>query len=217
MVSDHEFRMLLDYFRRPWAGYRKVRKGVKKRVTRHMRRLGCSDFSSYVRVLESQPEELQVCLACLQVTISRFYRDRMLWLCLEGRILPDLLQRFPEGIAAWSAGCAGGEEPYSLAMLWSALGRPATFRLVASDADPVSLQRAGKGRYQPGSLKEVPEKIKKSHFTRRCSGDQFQIDPGLTQSIEWVEHNLTGPPLPGPFHLLFLRNNLLPIIRGKRL
>lgn len=217
MISDHDFDKVLQVFDRPWAGYRKVRKGVKKRISRRMRIMGCTDCSTYLQLMESQPRERVLCEACLRVTISRFFRDRMLWQCLEERVLPDLLIRFPTGLKAWSAGCAGGEEPYSLAILWATMATTARLAILASDADPACLQRARRGRYGAGSLREVPEPVKNAYFTAQRPKNHFLIDPGLTRSIDWLQHDLVEPPPPGPFHLIFLRNNLLTYYQGRLL
>ena len=78
MLSDTEFRSLLEHLNRPWAGYRKVRKGVKQRVRRHMQNLACSTVEQYLVQLARQPAEMAACEECLRVTISRFFRDRLL-------------------------------------------------------------------------------------------------------------------------------------------
>ena len=56
MLSDDEFRHLLKYLNRPWNGFRKVRRGVKKRVRRHMQTLGCTGMDAYLDLLSQQPE-----------------------------------------------------------------------------------------------------------------------------------------------------------------
>lgn len=74
MLSDRDFRDLLEYLNRR-AGFRKVRKGAKKRIRRHMIELGCSTIEQY-QVEISRPQERAACEQCLMVTISRLFRDR---------------------------------------------------------------------------------------------------------------------------------------------
>lgn len=219
MLSDSEFKQLLDYLDRPWAGFRKVRKGVKKRIRRHMEQLGCGRFEPYLDRIEEDPQLRSQCEQCLTITISRFYRDRRLWDHLQQQILPRLSDRFGDGLAAWSAGCANGEEPYSLAMVWAAAAvRPmAALNVLATDADVQCLQRAETGRYPISSLKELPEDVKTRWFRKERGGRRWCVDPALQQRITWQVHHLLEIPPPGPFHLIFLRNNLLTYYRGSAL
>jgi chemotaxis protein methyltransferase CheR len=164
MLSDTEFRELLHHLDRPWAGYRRVRKRVKKRVRRHMATMGGSTIDAYLLALDRLSGAREACEQCLQVTISRFFRDRELWQTLRERILPELVEQFPAPIRIWSAGCACGEEPYSLAMLWEELGRPTQLDLLATDANSACLAHARAGVYSLSSLKRMPEKIRERYF-----------------------------------------------------
>jgi chemotaxis methyl-accepting protein methylase len=220
MMGDDDFRRLLDHLDRPWAGFRKVRKGVKKRLRRHMTRLGCDSIQDYLGRIDGDAVARAGCEDCLAVTISRFLRDRGLWQGLQDRILPGLAERFGDPLSAWSAGCAGGEEPYSLAMvaLAAADNRPAaaSIRILATDARPPCLERAVEGRYPASSLREVPESWR-DRFFRPAGRRAWRVDPGLGEGIRWQVHDLLAVPPEGSFHLVFLRNNLLTYYRGRRL
>ncbi len=112
-MDDDQFRKLLEYLDYSWRGYRKVRKGVKKRIRRHMQQLYCRDISAYLKVLERQPVRRQECELLMTVSISRFFRDRRLWEMLENRWLPDIIAKNLKALKVWSAGCGCGQEPYS--------------------------------------------------------------------------------------------------------
>lgn len=208
MVDDNDFKELLRRFNRPWKGYRKVRKGVIKRIRRHMRELGCTGFGEYIAVLEKDEAASRTCEAHLRVTISRFCRDRQLWHHLENRLLPGLAENYPEGLNIWSAGCACGEEPYSLAILWDRLGRPTTLNITATDADPVCLERARRGIYDKSSLKELSPQCISSSFMK-INASRFSVLPHLRENIRWHRHDLLDIPPQGPFQMIFLRNNVL--------
>lgn len=214
MLGDREFRILLKHLDRPWAGYRKVRKGVKKRLRQRMEAHHLRTAEEYIALIERSPEEKAACEACLTVTISRFFRDRCLWQCLQEDLLPDLIQRFDAPIRAWSAGCACGEEPYSLAIVWSLMGAWLPLEILATDTRKVCLDRGKAGNYSPSSLKEVPEEIRSALFTGRRSGREFSILKEKLPAIQWRRHHLLAPPPPGPFHIIFLRNNLLTYYQG---
>ncbi len=208
MMDDNDFRKLLDYFNRPWKGYRKVRKGVIKRLRRRMEELDCTTLEAYIAILERNPIEYKKCQFYLLVTISRFFRDRQVWQHLENRLLPELAACFPQELKVWSVGCACGEEPYSLAILWDRLQIQTTLKIVATDANPLCLDRAVKGIFGKSSLKNLPPQCISSCFNKQ-SRNKYSILPHFQQSISWYEHDLLDAPPQSAFHLIFLRNNLL--------
>jgi chemotaxis protein methyltransferase CheR len=220
MIADQDFQRLLDYLDRPWAGYRKVRKGVKRRVRQHMEMLGCRRFDDYLDIITGNPAARAECEQRLMVTISRFFRDRKLWEHLRAQILPLLMARFPQGLTAWSAGCANGEEPYSLGMLWEELAAVTPvpgIRILATDGAAPCIERARTGVYPAGSLKQVPAEMIKRWFQKVHGGRHYRIDDRLKERICWQVHELLDTPPAGPFHMILLRNNLLTYYRGRPL
>ena len=112
-------RWALPRLRMRWAGFRKVRRQVCRRVERPVRELGLADIGVYRTVLESTPGEWRRLDVLCHVTISRFYRDRGVFQFLERNVLPELAERAVArgaAVEAWSVGCASGEEPYSLVL-----------------------------------------------------------------------------------------------------
>jgi chemotaxis protein methyltransferase CheR len=212
-MDDDAFRRLLDHLSLSWNGYRKVRKGVKKRLRRHMQALGCRTLSEYLARLDRESEVRAACHRNLTVTISRFFRDRGLWHALEAFLLPEMMNRFPAKLRVWSAGCACGEEPYSFAIVWERLqkrfGRGPVLELLATDQSDGSLVRAQAGRYPLSSLREVPPNLRSECFDARKHEKQFQIRPHLKQGVVFRRHDFLSEAPPGRFHLIFLRNNLL--------
>ncbi len=89
--DDHQFRQLLHHLGLSWKGYRRVRKGVKKRIRRHMQQLGCQNMPAYLLELDKSKEARRQCEQMVAFPISRFFRDRKLWEVLEKEILPELL------------------------------------------------------------------------------------------------------------------------------
>lgn len=214
MLNDDEFRRVLEHLDRPWAGFRKVRKGVKKRLRRHMQSLECESVEAYLHILDRQPEVRTACERHLIVTISRFFRDHRLWACLRDRLLPQLIDALHGPLRAWSAGCANGEEPYSLAILWEEAATKCPLMVAATDISSRCLARAQAAIYERGSLKQVPEDLRKKYFEQTPAGRRFALKPLLKSKIHWQQRDLFDDPLPDRFHLLFLRNNLLTYYRG---
>jgi chemotaxis protein methyltransferase CheR len=111
----------------------------------------------------------------LRITISRFYRDRDVFDHLCDSVLPDLAraaqQRRENRVIAWSAGCASGEEPYTVALIWRNHVQPEfpelKLQVLATDADETMLQRAERACYPAGSLKDVPAHWKQNAFVCR--------------------------------------------------
>jgi len=92
-MDDKQFRQLLNWFGLSWDGYRKVRKGVKKRIRRHMQQLGCQNMEAYFLSLDKSEELRLQSERLMTVSISRFFRDRHLWKTLENRILRSIIEK----------------------------------------------------------------------------------------------------------------------------
>jgi len=219
-LDDEQFRRLLDFLGLSWQGYRKVRRGVKKRVVRHMQALGCRNLQAYLACLQGSVEAREENERAMAVSISRFFRDRKLWEILEKEALPELIQAVRGPLSVWSCGCAGGEEVYSLKILWHRLGLSVgglpELRVKATDLQPHNLERAREALYLPSSLKEVPEGLRRTCFQEERGGRAFRLQPWLTDGITWLRCDVfSGPPGSG-FHIILLRNNLLTYYRPDR-
>ncbi len=217
-MTDQEFKAVLNYFDLSWKGYRKVRKGVKRRLVRFMDAAGCRSVGSLLDLCDEDPQVRENCRIVLTVSVSRFFRDRKLWSVLETRLLPDMLSWCGRVFRVWSAGCARGEEAYSLAILWDELrgrlGAMPQLELWATDIHPHMLAEARKGVYQRSSLKEVSESRIRRYF-QKTGANEFMLREDVKRTILWRQADLLSdlPPATG-FHLLFLRNNLLTYYRG---
>jgi chemotaxis protein methyltransferase CheR len=212
-MDDDQFRRLLNRFGLSWSGYRRVRKGVKKRIRRHMKAVGCQDFEVYLAALDGDLALREKCEVLMTVSISRFFRDHALWETLENQILPEIIRRDTERVKVWFAGCACGEEVFSFAILWDRLrDRFQTMpeiSLLATDMNSVYLDRAHRRLFSLSSLKEVPEDVRLKYFKPLGKGNQYRIASSLAGGISWRLHHLLHDPPDRNFHLIFLRNNLL--------
>jgi chemotaxis protein methyltransferase CheR len=154
-----------------WRGFEKVRGQVCKRLRRRLDELGISDFAAYRRHLECDPEEWRRLDACCHITISRFYRDAGVFDALLELVLPDIAgraRREERDAQAWSIGCASGEEPYTLKIIWDLLVAPrfpgVALAVTATDIDGPVLKRANRGCYRRGSLRELPPPLRDQAF-----------------------------------------------------
>ena len=212
-MDDQQFRQLLNRFDFSWSGYRKIRKGVKKRIHRHMTALGCPNISDYLAEMDNDENVKQQCERLLTVSISRFFRDAKLWEVLESEWLPEMIAKNNDGIKIWSAGCASGEEVYSLRIIWNFVTKLAAnvpkLDIIATDINPTYLDRARAGVYSASSLKAVTETIKCKYFQHKPDKNLYQVTPDLKKDIVWKNHHLLSDPPESNFDIILLRNNVL--------
>jgi chemotaxis protein methyltransferase CheR len=189
-----------------WAGFRKVRRQVCRRVGRRLRELGLDGFSAYRVRLEADPAEWRVLDGLCRITISRFFRDRGVFEVVRREVLPEIAAKAREegrAARAWSAGCASGEEPYTLKILWDAeiVGPP--LHVVASDADPLVLGRARRGCYDASSLRELEPSLIERGFDR--IGPLWCVRPEHRDGVEFLARDLRAEAPEGPFDLILCR------------
>ncbi len=199
----------LPQLRMRWSGFRRVRGQVCKRIGRRLLALGLKDLSEYRARLKTDTREWDVLDGLCRISISRFYRDRGIWTRLEDALLPrlaaDATSRGETWLRIWSAGCASGEEPYTLALMF-AIGKAVTGSkqyIVATDADLHLLERARRACYRPSSLRELPAAWS-SAFQR--SEDQLCLRPAYRAMVRFVEQDLRRDQPDGRFDLILCRN-----------
>ena len=194
-----------------WPGFRKVHGQVCKRLKRRMRGLGIASVADYCARLAADPEEWQVLDGCCRITISRFWRDRHTFEALGHVVLPKIAMRAAaekREARLWSAGCASGEEPYTLKILWDLAVRPrfpdARVGIVATDIDASLLDRARQACYLATSLRELPPELAAHAFTEdngcRC------LRPAHRQGIQFLQQDVRQEAPPGRFDLVLCRN-----------
>ncbi len=185
-----------------WPGYRKVRRQVCKRLRKRISELGVGDFAAYRLRLAAEPAEWQVLDECCHITISRFFRDRGMFEALRGRVFADIAARAKREQRAahiWSAGCASGEEPYTLKILWdlevAKVYGDVAVSIIATDVDKAMLARAREGCFKPTSLHELPPHLTEQAFER--TGSLFCVKPVHREGIEFLYQDLRSQtPLP---------------------
>ena len=187
-----------------WEGFRNPRAQVLKRIARRHRALGLADLGAYRRYLEEHEDEWRALDALSRVTISRFGRDRGVFEALRREVLPELATR-ARAIRCWSAGCASGEEPYTLALIERFDPPGAPLEILATDADAALLARAARARYPRGTLRELPDSWIEAAF--REEDGELALDRALAREVRFAQHDLRrDPPPPGPFELVLCRN-----------
>ncbi len=196
-----------------WSGFRRFRSQVCKRIGRRLRELGLSDATGYRSHLEAHSEEWEQLAALCTVSISRFYRDRGVFDDLTAHVLPDLAQaalaRGAARLECWCAGCASGEEAYTLALLWRVALRPRysglDIRVFGTDIDGALLTRAQAACYKPSSLKELPAEWRAQAF--ETQGEYFCLREMFRSDVAFARQDLRSE-LPERLHDVILCRNL---------
>jgi chemotaxis protein methyltransferase CheR len=177
-----------------WPGFRKVRGQVCRRIARRLAELGLADAAAYRAHLESDAGEWSHLDGLCRVTISRFWRDPAVFESLRDDVLPALGRT----VTAWSAGCASGEEPYSLVL--AAAEAAVTVRVLATDVDPALLDRARTACYPESSLRDLPEGVRARAFDGGCLRRTHRA------AVELRRHDLRDAAPDGRFDLVLCRN-----------
>ncbi|HEY4790724.1 MAG TPA: CheR family methyltransferase, partial [Actinomycetes bacterium] len=155
LPADRDLEVLLDYLRRSrgfdFTGYKRT--SLSRRIEKRMQEVGADGYLSYLDHLEVDPEEFTQLFNTILLNVTSFFRDPPAWEYLGGEILPKLVaaKAEEEQIRIWSAGCASGEEAYTLAMVTAeTLGLEAVrerVKIYATDVDEEALAQARQARY----------------------------------------------------------------------
>jgi len=193
-----------------WEGFRRVRGQVCKRIGRRIAELGLDSPREYRRRLEADPAEWLALDGLCQVTITRFYRDRAVFEHLRTAVLPRCAavawdEKRP--VRVWSAGCASGEEPYSVALTFH-LGTDAPgevgLELVATDANEGLLSRGRHACYAPGTLRELPQEWREVAFFP--DEEELCLRPSWKEGVRFLRQDLRVEMPEGPFDVVLCRN-----------
>jgi chemotaxis protein methyltransferase CheR len=195
-----------------WTGYRKVHRLVGKRLNRRLVELGFADLDAYGALLRRDAGERARFEAMCRIPISRFYRDRRVFDVICQQVLPQAVDaaiaRGDSALRCWSAGCASGEEPYTLALLrrlGAGADRPSLdVTIVATDVDETMLRRAAAACYARSSLKDVPAAWIARAFAP--SGNLLCLRPEFRQGIRFLLQDIRSAMPDGPFDIILCRN-----------
>jgi len=181
---------------------------LEARVRERAAALGLSD-EDYAARAAADTAELDRLIELLRVGETRFFRHRAQLEALGDRVLPQL--RSP--VAAWSAGCASGEEAWTLAMLLAERGL--AFELWATDLSAAALARARAGRYAAARVEaDVPPALRARYF-RRIGGDDV-INDRLRAHVRFEAHNLLAATGGRELDLILCRNVLIYFDEARR-
>jgi chemotaxis methyl-accepting protein methylase len=194
----------------------------QRRLAVRLRARGCPDYAAYRQLLCHDPEEYGPLLDALTINLTHFFRDATAFQAIEERLLPELLQSrsSKRRLRVWSAGCAAGEEPYSLAiMLRECLGADLPrwrLEILATDLDRKVLEKARRGLYDSFSFQGLAPHYQPWIDRYFTPGPQRQLAAEVRGMVSFRQHNLIQDPPPVDLDLLLCRNVLIYFDRSQQ-
>ena len=188
---------------------------LARRLAVRMQARGCADYAAYGRLLRQDPAEYEALFDSLSINLTRFFRDPTTFQALEERFLPELVRHraAERRLRAWSAGCAGGEEPYSLAILLrevfgADLGRWQV-EVLATDVDDKALTQARAAAYDAAVFAELPPRYQAWIARYFTPGSQRQLQHEVRAMVTFQRHDLTRDLPLASLDLILCRNVLI--------
>jgi chemotaxis protein methyltransferase CheR len=186
-------------------------KCLRRRLGVRLRARGVHTFDAYSRLLDEDASEYDLLLDTLTINVTKFWRNAETWQALGEPYLREVWHAREGSVRAWSAGCASGEEPYSMAVALADAARRAgeepllaRARIDATDVDRESLARTRAGEFPEGAFAEMPRELTARYFT---AAPPRQPLPVLRELVRVRRHDLTREPPPDPpYDLIVCRN-----------
>jgi two-component system CheB/CheR fusion protein len=213
--QDPRFESLLQFLQQSrgfdFTGYK--RPSLTRRVARRMQQLGLQNYEDYRDRLEVDQAEFAQLFDTILINVTSFFRDEAAWDFVAREVLPALLaaKKPGEHVRVWSAGCASGEEAYSIAMLLAeAMGAQAfreRVKVYATDVDEHALAQARLATYGARDIEPVPPELRERYFERANGRFQFRSD--LRRSVIFGRHDLVQDAPISRLDLLVCRNVLM--------
>jgi len=181
---------------------------LDRRISARMRRRDADTYDAYRELLREDDDERTELLDTLSVNVTQFFRDRKVWAALR-----DVLLETADGstLSIWSAACADGREPYSIAMLALDAGLdPREVDILATDIDEDALARARRGRYESTRTRDIEDQLSflsdPMEYVEREGERGFVVADHVTDLVRFERHDLiTDDPKSG-FDLVACRN-----------
>ena len=213
--TDESFEALLRYMRDSrgfdFTGYKRT--SLMRRVRHRMAHAGYETFEEYLDVLQASSDEFAALFNTILINVTAFFRDPDAWDYVASDIIPRLLaERGPDApIRIWSAGCASGQEAYTLAMLMAGALGPEAFRqrvkIYATDVDEDALTEARAANYDAKAVESVPAELLSKYFEQTNGRYSFQKD--LRRAVIFGRNDLVKDAPISRVDLLVCRNTLM--------
>lgn len=213
--TNSEFEALLNYIKRSrgfdFTGYK--RSTLMRRVQKRMQAVGIETISGYMDYLEVDPQEFIQLFNTILINVTSFFRDQSPWDYLQAEVIPLIVARKEphEPIRVWSAGCASGQEAYTLAIALAEVLGVEQFRervkIYATDIDEEALNQARGASYNAKEVENIPQDLLAQYFD--CFNSQYTFRKDLRRAVIFGRHNLVQDAPISRIDLLVCRNTLM--------
>ncbi len=251
-VNDTALRKIFDFiFQQKELDLESYRKNfLLRRLSLRLQAVKCPDYGQYLKLLQEDPQEVNRFLDNLSINVTEFFRDPEVFEAFRKTVLKDLLARNPAAskrlIRIWSAGCASGEEAYSLAVCAAEEleGKAGLMvRILGTDIDEAALEEAKKGEYEAQKLNKIDPRLREKYFVpaNRPEGDgaasytpegdgaasnsrshsrshnnYYRVSGRLRQMVEFKKCNLAEDPPIKMLDVIFCRNVMIYLSRPQK-
>jgi two-component system, chemotaxis family, CheB/CheR fusion protein len=208
---EHLLALLKTHRGFDFTGYKRAT--LVRRFTKRMETAGVKTYTEYATLLLRDPKEFNALFNTVLINVTEFFRDTVPWQYLSEEIIPNILQtkRHEEPIRIWSAGCATGEEPYSLAMLFAESLGPEEFvrrvKIYATDVDGEALNLARHAAYTQDQIEAIPETLRERYFD--VIGDKYSFKKKFRRNVIFGRNDLVDDAPISKIDLLVCRNTLM--------
>ena len=209
---EHLLRHIKDSRRFDFTGYKRA--SLIRRVQRRMTAVGAGSYEEYLDRLEVDRDEFTALFNTVLINVTKFFRDKDVWNHLGDDLVPGLLRRKPTGLLRfWSAGCAGGHEAYSMAMvLHDALGEDEfreRVKIYATDVDDEAIAEARAATYPSTAVDHLPPDLVERHFERDGTSGALTVSKALRRAVIFGRNDLVQDAPISRVDLMLCRNTLM--------
>lgn len=214
--ENPEFEALLDYVKRSrgfdFTGYK--RSSLMRRVNKRMQTVNIEGYGNYQDYLEVHPEEFNYLFNTLLINVTAFFRDRAAWEYIASEVIPRIIAYKEPGepIRVWSAGCASGEEAYTIAIMLAEIIGVEQFRervkIYATDVDEEALNQARQASYWARDMGGLTTQ-QINQFFEHIDNDRYTFRKDLRRSVIFGRHDLIQDAPISRIDLLVCRNTLM--------
>ncbi len=198
---------------------------IQRRLLARMRTLNISSVDEYIMYLKKNPHELSFLLDNMTINVSQFFRDAHVWEAVREQVFKPLIlskkKRGSRTLRIWSAGCARGEEPYTISiLLHELLGLNLsgfTITILATDLDPNAIKLAKIGEYDARSLIETPSSLLRKYFYYDEVKGKFRIKEYVKRLVKFKVHDVTQTPPMMFIDVIFCRYLLIYLSKDAQL
>lgn len=188
---------------------------LTRRIDRRQSIHQFSKISNYVRFLQENPKEVEILFKELLIGVTNFFRDAAVWEMLSDKILPDLLEKLPDGymLRAWVPACSTGEEAYSLAIIFKEakealkIHKNISLQIFATDLDNDAIEKARKGSFSKNIVADVSSQRINRYFTEEEG--VYRLNTDIREMIVFATQNVIKDPPFTKLDFLLCRNLLI--------